>query len=46
MHQQHLAAADPDRGLTPPEPCNHGIQQATGKYVMFLDSDDVLERNA
>lgn len=27
-------------------PRNHGIQRATGTYVMFLDSDDVLERNA
>ncbi|WP_411069977.1 CDP-glycerol glycerophosphotransferase family protein [Streptomyces sp. cmx-4-25] len=27
-------------------PRNHGIRHATGTYVMFLDSDDVLERNA
>ncbi|MFI9050105.1 CDP-glycerol glycerophosphotransferase family protein [Streptomyces sp. NPDC053427] len=28
------------------EPRNFGIQRTTGKYVMFLDSDDVLELNA
>ncbi|MFJ8540501.1 CDP-glycerol glycerophosphotransferase family protein [Streptomyces sp. NPDC093586] len=28
------------------EPRNLGIQQATGRYIMFLDSDDVLEHNA
>ncbi|MFI1259005.1 CDP-glycerol glycerophosphotransferase family protein [Streptomyces netropsis] len=28
------------------EPRNVGVQHATGRYVMFLDSDDLLERNA
>ncbi|MGW9449471.1 bifunctional glycosyltransferase/CDP-glycerol:glycerophosphate glycerophosphotransferase [Streptomyces sp. NPDC055632] len=52
---QALAAAHPDRvrAFQLPRnsggcgaPRNYGIQQCAGKYVMFLDSDDVLERNA
>ncbi|MFF8377203.1 CDP-glycerol glycerophosphotransferase family protein [Streptomyces sp. NPDC015661] len=52
---QALAAANPDRvrAFQLPQnsggcgaPRNYGIQQCAGDYVMFLDSDDVLERNA
>lgn len=52
---QALAAGTPDRvrAFQLPQnsggcgaPRNFGIQRATGTYVMFLDSDDVLERNA
>ncbi|WP_055603678.1 bifunctional glycosyltransferase/CDP-glycerol:glycerophosphate glycerophosphotransferase [Streptomyces aureus] len=52
---QALAARNPDRvrAFQLPKnsggcgaPRNFGIQQCAGAYVMFLDSDDVLERNA
>ncbi|MFJ6696225.1 CDP-glycerol glycerophosphotransferase family protein [Streptomyces sp. NPDC091272] len=52
---QELAAAHPGkvRAFQLPEnsgaggePRNEGIQRAVGRYVMFLDSDDVLELNA
>ncbi|GES32224.1 hypothetical protein San01_47110 [Streptomyces angustmyceticus] len=52
---QHLAAGHPGRvrAFQLPEnsgaggePRNAGIQHTEGRYVMFLDSDDVLEHNA